>query len=141
MVKCDLCPFEAKNASGASMHRAKKHAETLISAAASAIEDLGVTLPVLKPVEAGFTPKKDDSVSFTSPKALYQTIIVVPDQWKEVTTPVGGKLVQVPGKTVQFEAGLYRTSDLEIIDYLENKYDDPRRPIFSSRQMHAMVAR
>lgn len=80
-----------------------------------------------------------EEVKFVSPRRLSMTVVVVPDQWREIQTPVGAKMVQATGKTIQFLNGIYKTSDPEVIEYLESKYNDSRFPILSDRQMKSMA--
>ena len=129
-LKCD-CGKTFKNKAGLGAHRRFAHGLTGAS---------GIRPPLGVPGEG--KPEKEEApsskVSFTSPKSAALRIVVKPSYWTQVQTPGGTKAMVIQGKTAEFLDGRYITDDLEIIDYLENKYKDDRYPILSDRKMRGM---
>mgnify|MGYP003145369324 CR=1 FL=1 len=73
--------------------------------------------------------KKEGAVTFYSPRAKEQTVVVEPQEWLTTRTPAGDRTIQSPGKTAQFSNGMFITDDPDIIEYLTNVYSDKRHPI------------
>ena len=118
MVPCGLCEKEFRGAGAVNLHRFKKHqmggSGNPVAPVASKVEQTG-------------------KCRFFSAKAPQQLIIIRPPVWKEVSTPSGTMVLQVPGKDVQFSNGELVTDDPEVINHLENVYNDKRFPIISER--------
>ncbi len=137
-VNCPVegCDFKPKNKRSLAIHAGLRHAGAKLQ--------LPDAVAAAEFVPSKIVAKKSrfdaEEVIFYSARRPSMTVIVVPEQWREVTTPAGAKMVQSKGKLAQFEAGQFRTTDVEIIDYLENTYNDPRFPILSNRQIRAMAA-
>lgn len=79
-------------------------------------------------------------VRFLSPKSPGLTVVVSPEHWGTVKTPVGDKMMLAKGKSATFVNGVFETNDPEIIEYLEEVYKDPRFPVLSSRISNELVA-
>jgi hypothetical protein len=73
--------------------------------------------------------KKEREVTFFSPRAKEQAIVVIPVEWLTQETPAGSRTIQSKGKIAQFIDGIFRTSDPEIVAYLTNVYTDKRFPV------------
>jgi len=131
---CPECGRECKNAASRGSHRRFAH-KVIGTARIPRVGDLGSSPPPEASRGEGVRPS---SVTFRSPMSAALRIVVAPSYWTEVVTPAGNKRVVVPGKTAEFQNGLFKTADPEIIDYLENKYKDDRYPIFSDSKLREM---
>ena len=56
-------------------------------------------------------------------------IVVEADSYKEFKTPSGTRVLPVKGKIAEFEEGIFKTTDPEIIEYLTDVYKDRRYPV------------
>ena len=142
-VICSTCARTFKNQGGLNLH-GRSHQKTLLPKIdrdlTSTVADFDT--PALALQSALIGKKTLDEVVFYSVKRPSMLVIVRPSQWKEVETgPNSTKLIQTEGLEAQFEAGQFKTDNPEIIAYLETKYQDPRFPILSQRQMREMATR
>jgi hypothetical protein len=144
LVKCPKCDKEFKNQGGVNLHARKAHPISDVSGPASkaVTEGSAVTTGASAPVQA--------EVTFYCPRPLYQTVVVIPEQWYTIEGPAGNKQETVDGVYATFDNGRFTTDDPEIIDYLENPnhtckyhtgskrkggYNDARFPIHSERKI------
>lgn len=156
-MKCPDCLYTSKEGKFESrnllLHRAKMHdpdrPKNVVKLTPKAEQPLEI-----KTLE----PKPPVDVIFYCPRHPFITVIVVPDEWRMVTTPNGEKLMPVPGLKAEFDSGAFTTTNPLIIAYLEGDveeakklglvdtggrprvYKDARSPIISNRQMKAMVS-
>lgn len=145
---CKDCGRIFKNAGGVNLHARKAHpAVDSAKSAASPITTSTVSQserPAQRPVAAF-----PEEVTFYCPRPLYQTVVVIPEQWYNVEGPAGSKQEKTEGKLAEFDNGKFVTDDPEIIDYLENVnhrceyhtgkrrggYSDFQFPIHSARKI------
>jgi hypothetical protein len=86
------------------------------------------------------SPTKE--VIFRSPRIRGLRIIVSPSFNRVVETPTGNYVTRVPGKVVEFKDGMYKTSDPEIIAFLDGYTKSKaahRYPIISSLEIERMA--
>lgn len=124
------CNYAGKNQGALNLHT-RKHTRLETKQATTS------NVSPLKPVEVitSLDEPTRGARTFYSPKALSMVITVRPEYWGVRTTPSGDISQKVEGKYVQFEGGRFVTDDVEIIDYIENRYKDPRFPILSDKQV------
>ena len=120
-LTCEICEKVYKGLGALNAHKFYKH------------KGLGVATtcpPVATPGE-GVQVAPSSRVSFRSPKSSDLRIVIKPSYWVRTETPAGIVQVLSEGKAAQFHMGVFTTEDLEIIDFLENKYKDDRFPVLS----------
>jgi len=141
---CEPCAKEFATTAAKKGHDSVKHSAVKAAEALAALENAPVAVEnkAPAPVPAPEVPKIEiKEVLFYSPRAPFQTVIVKPTEWVMVESPAGTRNIQVAGKEAQFDNGTFRTSDPEIIEYLEKKYSSPRYPIVSARQLAELGAK
>lgn len=132
---CGVCGKITKNQGGMNLHMKRHNRVPVVTNATIANETEVIVKTQSRP-----SAIKAEIVTFLSPRAHGMTLIVTPDYWTTIDTPGGQKQTMIKGKTVEFENGIYRTTDPEIIEYLEQVYADkadPRYPVISTRLIAA----
>ena len=128
MIKCTKCEREFKDNRGLAAHVRFKHSEESRPPLPDTVASEGVK-------------EVDPLVVFTSPRSMGLRIIVSKSYWTEVKTPGGSHREVIPGKTAEFVEGVLRTTDPEIIDFLENRYESKRYPVVSPRMYKDQVGK
>jgi len=85
-------------------------------------------------------PPLSATVEYRSPRVKGLRIVVSPTYYNQVETPTGTRVIPVKGKTAEFKDGVFRTSDPEIIKYL-NQYSDARYPVVNMTEMRSQCSR
>jgi hypothetical protein len=121
-LTCDACGKVYKGLGALNAHKFYKH--KVLGAA--------TTCPPVAAPEEGVLPQAPSSkVVFRSPMASDLRIVIKPSYWVKTETPAGIVQVLSEGKAAEFRNGVFMTEDPEIIDFLENKYENGRYPVFS----------
>jgi hypothetical protein len=62
-------------------------------------------------------------VTFQSPKFPFLRVVVRPEDYQVIeVSPGRTKLRPVPGKRAEFDNGIFKTSDPEIISFIKDRY-------------------
>lgn len=141
MFSCEVCGKEVKTklalAGHKRTHNKNENKEGIEIAASSPRPPL--TQP--GPGEETLSVNPDGSpafVTFRSPMSSGLRIVIKPSMWTTLETPAGTVKQVVPGKTVEFLNGIFKTNDPDVIDFLENRYKSDRYPIFSDSNLRKM---
>jgi hypothetical protein len=97
---------------------------------------------VAPPLLAAPLPEQVREVTYRSPRIKGLRLVVTPTFNRIIETPTGNYVTRVAGKTVEFKEGFYKTSDPEIIAFL-NRYTKTksaaRYPVISSDEIARMA--
>lgn len=128
MFRCEACGKEFKSNAGLGGHkRFCKEFATGETRPPSPVQEEGATMP----------PSPNKVMEYRSPKIRDLRIIVRPSFYNTINTPTGSRTMLVPGKTVEFKDGSYKTDDPEIIEFLSH-YSNSKFPIISMETIREM---